>query len=99
VPQSTQYKKEDEQLLDKEIQQLEMRAKRVCSLSYKHCSARIFFLILLTNDVYLGEISILTFVKVLQALCLNLFTVLRVVRKNVIKCLKILHTCLFNQML
>ena len=43
MPQSTQYNKEDEQLLDKEIQQLEMRAKRVCSLSYKHCSARIFF--------------------------------------------------------
>jgi hypothetical protein len=42
VPQSTQYNKEDEQLLDKEIQQLEMRAKRVCSLSYIHCSARIF---------------------------------------------------------
>lgn len=42
MPQSTQYNKEDEQLLDREIQQLEMRAKRVCSLSYKHCSARIF---------------------------------------------------------
>lgn len=30
VPQSTQYNKEDEQLLDREIEQLEMRAKRAC---------------------------------------------------------------------
>ena len=83
MPQSTQYNKEDEQLLDLEIQQLELRAKRVCSSSYIHCSARFFFfLMLLTTYVYLGEISILTFVKVLQALCLNLFTVLRVVRKR-----------------
>jgi len=37
---------------------------------------------LLTNDVYWGEISILTFVKALQALCLNLFTVWRVVRER-----------------
>jgi hypothetical protein len=33
-PQSTQYNKEDEGLLDKEIQQLEMRVKRVCSISF-----------------------------------------------------------------
>lgn len=46
VPQSTQYNKEDEQILDKEIQQLEMRAKRVCSISFKHCSARIYLLML-----------------------------------------------------
>lgn len=30
VPQSTQYTKEDEQLLDEEMEQLEARAKRVC---------------------------------------------------------------------
>jgi hypothetical protein len=29
VPQSTQYTKEDEQLLDEEMEQLETRAKRV----------------------------------------------------------------------
>lgn len=84
VPQSTQYNKEDEQLLDKEIEQLEMRAKRVCSISYKLSSARIssLILLLLTIDVYLGEIAVLTFVKFMQTLCLNLFAVLRVMRER-----------------
>jgi hypothetical protein len=35
VPQSTQYNKEDEQLLDREVEQLEKRAKRVCSTSHE----------------------------------------------------------------
>jgi hypothetical protein len=72
VPQSTQYNKEDEQLLDREIEQLEMRAKRVCSIYHKLFSARNLLLMLWTNDVYLGEISILTFVKVPQGIFLNL---------------------------
>jgi hypothetical protein len=71
VPQSTQYNKEDEQLLDKEIEQLEVRAKRVCSVSHKFSSARHFLLMLWTKNVYLGEISIISFMKALQAVFVN----------------------------
>jgi hypothetical protein len=53
MPQSTQYTKEDEQLLDEEMEQLEARAKRVCgSTLEKPFFIRNFLFILWAKDIF-----------------------------------------------
>jgi hypothetical protein len=53
VPQTTKYTKEDEQLLDEEMEQLEARAKRVCGNTlHKHFVARSFLFMLWAKYIF-----------------------------------------------